>query len=212
MIGHLYRYPHPHDPARFIYVGQGAKRDYRHRPGNSSFGRRFKRDFPNTELPRPVRELVEVQDQQALNELETIWMFQFHTWYGYDGGMNLQIPGAEDYKNLGKISLERGTGIFSLTPEHRKQIGKKLKADKRGIFSLTPERRSEIGRSGGLIGGRAGRGVSGDRGQWGTHEQRVEAAKAASLIGVHKQRHVLRNKINPSCALCSEQNLIIAYA
>jgi hypothetical protein len=100
MFGHLYRYPHPLDATRFIYCGQGHDRDKKHRFGSSSFGRRFKRDFPNIELPQPVRETVEVYDQFELNELETIWMFRYHTWRGYEGGMNITIPGAADYKNM----------------------------------------------------------------------------------------------------------------
>ncbi len=105
MIGHLYRYPSPIDSAKFIYVGQGRRRDPEHRRGGSSFGRRFKKLFPNIELPQPTREQVEVQDIVELNELETIWMFKFHTWLGYAGGMNLRFPGDTDYKNL--MTLEQ---------------------------------------------------------------------------------------------------------
>jgi hypothetical protein len=98
----LYRYPHPFDPTRFIYVGQGAKRDQEHRSGKSSFGRRFKRDFPNIELPQPIREEMEAQNQFDLNELETIWMFQYHTWRpAWPGGYNIIIPGSQDYKSIG---------------------------------------------------------------------------------------------------------------
>jgi hypothetical protein len=109
MIGHLYRYPHPHDPSRFIYVGQGLKRDVIHRNGREHFGKRFKKKFPNTDLPQPIRERVEVSDQLELNELETIWMFQYHTWRGYDGGMNLTFPGSADYKNLGRLAAAANT-------------------------------------------------------------------------------------------------------
>jgi hypothetical protein len=113
MIGHLYRYPHPHDPTRFIYVGQGAKRDSDHRRGTEGFGRRFKKRFPNIELSQPVREIVEVKDRLELNELETIWMFQYHTWRGYEDGMNLTFPGGTDYMNLGML------GTASVTHEQR---------------------------------------------------------------------------------------------
>jgi hypothetical protein len=106
--GHLYRYPHPHDATKFIYSGQGSKRDGDHRSGRSSFGRRFKREFPGTELPQPIRETVEVKDQLELNELETISMFRYHTWYGYDGGMNLTLPGSSDYKSLGVVGNREG--------------------------------------------------------------------------------------------------------
>jgi hypothetical protein len=103
MIGHLYRYPHPHDPTRFIYVGQGAKRDPQHRLGKEGFGCRFKKQFPGVELPQPIRESVEVENYIELNELETIWMFQYHTWRGYEGGMNLTFPGSDDYKIMGSL-------------------------------------------------------------------------------------------------------------
>src|ERR1700684_3123649 len=103
MVGTLYRYSHPHDYTRFIYVGQGLNRDKYHRSGRSSFGRRFKKLFPNMDLPQPIREQVEVSSQSELNEEETIWMFKFHTWCGYPDGMNLQFPGSSDYKNMGAL-------------------------------------------------------------------------------------------------------------
>jgi hypothetical protein len=62
VVGTLYRYPHPLDPTRFIYVGQGAKRDVDHRRGSKEFGKRFKKKFPGIELPQPIREQVEVKD------------------------------------------------------------------------------------------------------------------------------------------------------
>jgi hypothetical protein len=104
MIGVLYRYPHPDDPTRFIYVGQTQHidrpeiRDGQHRLGHSTFGRRFKKKFPKTELPQPIREQAEVSDLTELNEMEIIWMFRYHTWRGYLGGMNIVLPGAQDYK------------------------------------------------------------------------------------------------------------------
>ena len=124
MIGHLYRYPHPNDPSRFIYVGQGRSRHSSHKNGYSSFGRRFKTRFPDAVLSSPIKELVEVQDQRELNELETIWMFQFHTWRGYDGGMNLQLPGPEDYRNLAIMAKERGRilGATAVTSGHLERI------------------------------------------------------------------------------------------
>lgn len=103
MIGHLYRYPHPIEKGKFLYVGQGTFRDKAHRSGATSFGRRFKKCFPNSELPQPVREVVEVDSQLELNELETVWMFRFHTWQGYSGGMNLVFPGSQDYKEIRKL-------------------------------------------------------------------------------------------------------------
>jgi hypothetical protein len=158
MIGHLYRYPHPHDPTRFIYVGQGAKRDQPHRSGESSFGRRFKRDFPNIELSQPILEVFEIVDQDHLNVLETVWMFQYKTWHEYSGGMNLTFPGSADYASMGKVG-----GIASaLIPGHHSRAGKiggriggkiggkingKLSVDNGRLASLrTPEHQAEAGR------------------------------------------------------------------
>jgi hypothetical protein len=107
MIGTLYRYPHPHDSTRFIYVGQGPKRDLRHRSGESSFGRRFKSLYPDVDLPQPIKEEIEVFSQLELNEEETIWMFRYHTWRGYPDGMNLTFPGSFDYKNMGLVQGHR---------------------------------------------------------------------------------------------------------
>lgn len=121
MIGTLYRYPHPHDPTRFIYVGQGPNRDADHRLGKKGFGLRFKNKFLGVELPQPIREQVEVIDQLELNELETIWMFRYHTWRGYPDGENLVLPGSADYRVLGKI----GGFKTSLIPGHLSKVGKK---------------------------------------------------------------------------------------
>src|ERR1700684_4172099 len=104
MIGVLYRYPHPYDSTKFIYVGQGARRDKKHRAPFSSFGKRFKKKFPEIELPQPILEKIEVRDQIQLNEEETIWMFRYHTWVGYPDGMNITFPNTCDYKNLGRIT------------------------------------------------------------------------------------------------------------
>jgi hypothetical protein len=100
MIGTLYRYPHPHDPTRFIYVGQGPNRDKRHRLGNKGFGHRFKNKYPNDVLPEPIKEQIKVSCQLELNEEEIIWMFRFHTWRGYPDGQNLTLPGSQDYKKF----------------------------------------------------------------------------------------------------------------
>jgi hypothetical protein len=132
MIGTLYRYPHPHDPTRFIYVGQGPNRDAQHRSGKSSFGRRFKKIFPGVELPHSVREQIEVTDYVALNEEETIWMFWYHTWRGYLDGMNLVLPGSLDYKNMGKLG---GGGCFRQHPNLARENGYKVLERKVGIFA-----------------------------------------------------------------------------
>ena len=66
MTGHLYRYLNPLDSTKTLYVGQGRRRDSQHRTRNSSFGKRFKRCFPNCELPQPIRWTVEVSGQSKL--------------------------------------------------------------------------------------------------------------------------------------------------
>jgi len=97
----LYRYPHPTTSGQWLYTGQGAGRDSVHRAGRSSFGRRFKKQFPNIPLPEPIRWRVLVSNHLEANEAETVAMFQYHTWRGYEGGMNLTLPGSADYKALG---------------------------------------------------------------------------------------------------------------
>jgi hypothetical protein len=124
MEGMLYRYPHPHDSTRFIYVGQGFTRDTDHRSSKSSFGRRFRNRFPDVKLPQPIKERVTVINQSDLNEEETIWMFHYHTWRGYDGGMNLQLPGSSDYKRLGRLAVESGQVKRMVTPESRAKGGR----------------------------------------------------------------------------------------
>jgi len=135
--GHLYRYPHPYDATKFIYCGQGQNRDKRHRFGHTTFGLKFKRDFPGVELPQPVREVVEVADHLELNELETIWMFQYHTWRrAYPSGYNIVLPGSQDYKKIGVIGAA---------------IGGRKNAES-GLMDRI--RTKESCRKGGLIGGR----------------------------------------------------------
>jgi hypothetical protein len=130
MIGHLYRYPHPLIEGRWIYVGQGPRRHKDHRSGRSSFGRRFKKMFPGTDLPYPVREEIEVENALDLNEIETIQMFQYHTWRGYEGGMNLTFPGSKDYNSLGRIDSPirvrngRAQGLKNANNGHMSRLGK----------------------------------------------------------------------------------------
>jgi hypothetical protein len=103
VLGHLYRYPHPLDATRFIYCGQGPKRDKAHRPARSAFGRRFKKKFPDVELPQPIRKEVEVIDGIHLNHLETAWMILYQTLRVLHGGENVLLPGSKDYESLGRI-------------------------------------------------------------------------------------------------------------
>ena len=121
--GTLYRYPHPTEAGRFLYVGQGAKRDKHHRSGESSFGRRFKRDFPNVELLQPIKEEFGIIDQAHLNVMETCWMFQYKTWFK-DGGYNLCMPGSSDYKNMGEIGGPIG-GRTNTESGHIQTLGHK---------------------------------------------------------------------------------------
>jgi hypothetical protein len=158
VIGTLYRYPHPHDANKFIYCGQGANRDKDHRCGKSSFGRRFKRDFPKVELPQPIREQVEVVDQEHLNSMETAWMVLYNTLRSF-GGMNLLLPGSADYEVLGKvggsITAELRVGIHGLIKEQRAKnsgkggriSGRANKENRTGIFA--PEMFGVGGRKGG---------------------------------------------------------------
>jgi hypothetical protein len=118
LLGMVYVYPHPHDPTKFLYVGQQTSvktnRDRDHRSGRSHFGRRFKKRFPGVELPQPMNEYFEYAAPLELNEWETILMFKYKTWHGYEGGMNITIPGASDYKNIGTLS-----GKMVKSPEWR---------------------------------------------------------------------------------------------
>lgn len=62
-------------------------------------------------MPPPIHETIEVISQLELNEIETIWMFRYHTWRGYPGGMNLEFPGAQNYKIGGLVGGHIGGRI-----------------------------------------------------------------------------------------------------
>lgn len=127
----LYRYPHPSVLGQWIYVGQTnniIRRDGLHRYGKSSFGRRFIKLFPDTLLPK-----LEVFDGPFLDKQEADWaeiesMFKHHTWCGYPNGMNLTLPGSQNYKDMGSIGGRR----------------------------MSRKDRVRIARLGGLVGGRKG--------------------------------------------------------
>lgn len=157
MIGYLYRYPHPTQLNKFVYVGQGPNRDKAHRYGKTSFGRRFKALFPNISLPVPVKEIVDVENQSHLNDLETIWMFRFHTWHGYDGGMNLVVPGI-DFRNEavkkgqikgGQSNVINKTGICGRSKEKMSFDGRIAGLASAKSKPLTTEKLSEMGKIGG---------------------------------------------------------------
>lgn len=153
MLGTLYRYHHPEDSTRFIYVGQGSDRDRRHRSGSGSFGRRFKRDFPNFELPQPIREVVEVADRFELNELETIWMFRYHTWRGYDGGMNLTFPGRIDYTSVAILGSAAGSSKGGLVAGRKAAENGQLK---KALAAIMPEDKIKYARMGGQVAKQSG--------------------------------------------------------
>lgn len=153
MQGTLYRYPHPFDSSRFIYVGQGPKRDGEHRTGKIGFGRRFKKKFPGAELPQPIKEQIEVSNQQELNEEETIWMFRYRTWWGYPDGENLCLPGLEDYRAAGNIGGPI-TGRRNVESGQIQKLGfiQGKRNVESGLFSF--EFQSKAGKVGGKIAGR----------------------------------------------------------
>lgn len=131
----IYRYPHPTIPDRFLYVGQERKlgsRHYHHKIGETSFGKRFAKLFPNTQLPTPIRRKIEVEHVIDINEEETMDMFLFHTWRGY-GGMNLRLPGAADYQNFGKLCYELKVGVHAISSERKREIG--LRSGQRHVES-----------------------------------------------------------------------------
>lgn len=191
MIGHLYRYPHPFDPTKFIYVGQGPKRDSRHRSGKSPFGRRFKKKFPGVVLSQPIREQIEVENQLQLNEEETIWMFRFHTWRGYPDGMNSTFPGSQDYKAIGLIS-----GQKNVESGHMSRVGKKYgPINGRNVFENGQLAR--ICSSGGKVGGPRTFEIHGNpgtregsiKGGIAAGKKNVESGHMSSLGKIYGGRH-----------------------
>ena len=140
-VGVLYRYPHPHVAGKYLYVGQGSKRDGEHRIGRSSFGRRFYQQFPDTEMPQPEYWAVSVSSKLELNEEETIAMFENHTWCGYEGGMNLSLPCSADYESMSIV------GHRAITFETYVEIGKKRAATlgPEGLYKANKKRAQTLG-------------------------------------------------------------------
>ncbi len=104
MTFYLLRYPHPLLPDVWIYCGQdrgisskGRTTDDGHRRFLTNFGKRFQERFPGMELPQPVRERVEAKSHKDFNDLLTIKMFRYHTWCGYEHGMNVALPYSSHY-------------------------------------------------------------------------------------------------------------------
>lgn len=224
MIGHLYCYPDPTSPNRYLYVGQGKNRDSCHRSGRTAFGRRFKQKYPAHILPSPVRWVVNVSNQNELNEEETIAMFVKRTWCGY-GGMNLSLPGSQDYCRAGTLAARLWDA------DHQVRCGKlggKARVASGQFAKLkTFEHQSRAGVIGGKVGGKIGGKVQGHRnamipghmkllGTLGdstnagrkTYQNRTgifamtaAAKKLASQKGTHCHWHVGR-KIDAACFFC----------
>jgi len=210
MIGHLYRYPHPFDLTKFLYCGQGLNRDKKHRRGETSFGRRFRRDFPNTELTQPVREQVEIVDQLDLNELETIWMFRFHTWRGYDGGMNLTFPGSKDYKNVSSLGASVG-GVISgqlavknKTGIHNPSFNREEASRKGGFKNVESGHLQRISSAGGKASGAVVGKRNADSGRMREVQQMGlgKGGKIGGPKGMHIRWHIGRNLTSSTCAYC----------
>lgn len=181
----LYRYPHPVLPDRWLYVGQGADRDKRHRSGKSSFGRRFKKLFPDALLPEPVRWIEPAADHLEANEAETVAMFRFRTWRGYPSGMNLTFPGSKNYVSMGCIAGQAGSHEDKVKAGRAGGLisGKITREGKLGVFRLTLKQMKENGHRGGTTSGNIhkinGTGICGL-----TLEQRSEnGRKGGSITG-----------------------------
>lgn len=214
MIGHLYRYPHPVDSTRFIYVGQGKNRDVAHRAARTSFGRRFKRGFPGAGLPQPIKETVEVQNQLELNELETIWMFQYHTWCGYEGGMNLTFPNSANYSNMSAMGNLPGARVKAgkISGQKHVESGHIIKLGNiygpiRGKQNSESGQIKALGLAFGSINGRK----AAENGQLAAarkigcrvkSENKRKSCIANFALASHTRWHVHRNVISPTCSLC----------
>lgn len=102
MIYWFYRYPHPTQPLRWLYVGQGPKRHLAHSRGKSAFGFLYQQHFPDLDLSAPEYWFKECPTQHDADEEEAISMFQFRTWGEFDGGMNQQLPGRVNFDKVKK--------------------------------------------------------------------------------------------------------------
>ena len=207
--GTLYRYSHPNDLTRFIYVGQGYNRDRFHRSGKSSFGRRFKEDFPNIELSQPIEEEFEIVDQAHLNVLETVWIFQFKTWYKY-GGMNITLPGSTDYKNLGKITGRINASIGHMNSIRTTQscaLGGRIGGRRRVELYGTPETPEGCAKGGRATGGHNARKlIAQGRGIFGRSvEQHSKDSQIAGRVNV-KSGH-MKSLGNSGIGLCYRWNI-----
>ncbi len=145
---HLYRYPHPTVSNSWLYVGQGASRDTRHRSGKTPFGKRYLKEFSGVMLPLPVRWTEPAVNQSEANLAETVAMFKFHTWHGYSGGMNFVLPGSQDYRKMGnlqprevRVKSGKRLGLENVKTGHLRMISRL------GGLAVPPEVRSRLGKA-----------------------------------------------------------------
>jgi hypothetical protein len=207
MKGTLYRYPHPTIDGKWLYVGQGPNRDSRHKSGASEFGRRFKVLFPGVELPQPVKEVVEVENQLELNGSEIIWMFRYHTWRGYDGGMNLTLPGSHDYRNMGLIGGSLGSRSQPRAVKVANGRRRGRQAFESGFLASISSKGGQANIKNGharALGLKYGR-LSVENGRLSRMLElpQTKEGQSKNMRSVcHIRWHVNRSIINPDCALC----------
>jgi hypothetical protein len=159
--------------------------------GKSSFGRRFKRLFPDTPFPQPVRWEEPANNHLDANLAETVAMFKYHTWYGYPGGMNLTLPGSTDYRDISLIANRvheaNGTALWGLTKEQRAEASRlsqcTQKAKRLGIFRLTKDQLSKNGKKGGTTGGPVQGRRNADNGHLAKIRQLATKSRLAEPLG-----------------------------
>lgn len=138
MEKYIYRYPHPVEIERWVYVGQTVdikSRDQKHRYGRTAFGRSFRTTFPEMTLPMPVicrvrgtAEEINKAEEQAIEQYQTS---------AAAGGFNKTKPGSLDYRLISLL------GNKAVKPESRVRGGKEAQRLYGCLF--TSEQRSRGG-------------------------------------------------------------------